>query len=299
MKELHLPRVSALEHLSDLVHRCFLCSGALDDGTAALVISFAGTYRIGSEGNPDAAYMSAVVETVMDEWSPRSIILDLAELTYEWGDAIASVFYIPWRKRENARLLIVVSDRCRRALEGLFAGIGSTLQKMYGCADASQCVCNSVAAAIEKLQVVRFYSASDDFGWMSNFARYPIRLKGHTWPTVEHYFQAQKFAGTDQEHTIRQARTPEIAARLGRDRSLKLRRDWEAVKDGMMYEAVKAKFTQYADLRGLLLATGDANILEHTDRDDYWGDGGDGSGKNMLGRILMRVREELRARSAS
>jgi N-glycosidase YbiA len=42
------------------------------------------------------------------------------------------------------------------------------------------------------------------------------------------------------------------------------------------------------------LATGDAKIVEHTENDAYWGDGGDGSGQNKLGQILMEVREELR-----
>jgi ribA/ribD-fused uncharacterized protein len=62
-----------------------------------------------------------------------------------------------------------------------------------------------------------------------------------------------------------------------------------------MREAVLAKFTQNADLRAVLLATGDADLVEHTSNDDYWGDGGDGHGKNKLGRILMSVRDELRA----
>ncbi len=60
-----------------------------------------------------------------------------------------------------------------------------------------------------------------------------------------------------------------------------------------MYEAAKAKFTQHDDLRELLLKTGDAKLIEHTENDCYWGDGGDGSGKNRLGHILMRVRKEL------
>ena len=43
----------------------------------------------------------------------------------------------------------------------------------------------------------------------------------------------------------------------------------------------------------MLMGTGDAKLVEHTENDDYWGDGGDGSGKNMLGQILMRIRAEL------
>ena len=81
---------------------------------------------------------------------------------------------------------------------------------------------------------------------------------------------------------------------MGRDRKKPLRPDWEAVKDDIMREAVGAKFRQHADLGVLLLATGDALLVEHTANDSYWGDGGDGSGRNMLGRILMEVREALR-----
>jgi ribA/ribD-fused uncharacterized protein len=142
--------------------------------------------------------------------------------------------------------------------------------------------------------VIRFYSVSAEYGELSNFAPYPITLKGKRWPTSEHYFQAQKFvAGRDQEE-IRAANTPMLAARWGRDRKRKLRRDWERVKVGVMREAVEAKFRQHEELGALLLGTGDATLIEHTENDDFWGDGGDGSGRNELGRILMAVRDRLR-----
>ena len=142
--------------------------------------------------------------------------------------------------------------------------------------------------------VINFYSVGDEYGEFSNFAGYPIRLDGKMWPTSEHYFQAQKFADAGEREAIRKAKSPMIAARMGRDRKKKLRRDWESVKVSVMTEAVRAKFTQHEDLRAMLLATGDAKIVEHTVNDSYWGDGGDGSGRNMLGQVLMRVREELR-----
>ena len=81
---------------------------------------------------------------------------------------------------------------------------------------------------------------------------------------------------------------------MGRDRKLPLRRDWDNVKLGVMRAAVQAKFTQHAELAALLLGTGDAVLIEHTENDAYWGDGGDGSGANWLGRILMDVRGHLR-----
>lgn len=141
---------------------------------------------------------------------------------------------------------------------------------------------------------IRFYAVGDAFGELSNFAPFPIFLRGRRWPTSEHYFQAQKFAGTPHEEEIRRAKKPRLAAEIGRDRRRPLRRDWESVKDGVMLDALRAKFSQHPDLRALLLSTGDARLVEHTERDAYWGDGGDGSGENRLGRLLMRVRDELR-----
>lgn len=143
-------------------------------------------------------------------------------------------------------------------------------------------------------QVIQFYGNNSEFGAFSNFAHYPIKLKGKTWPTVEHFFQAQKFAEVEYQEAIRQAKTPAKSKGMGRTRKFRLRRDWESVKDAIMREAVLAKFTQHEDIRAVLLGTGDAKLVEHATNDDYWGDGGDGHGKNKLGLILMSVREELR-----
>jgi ribA/ribD-fused uncharacterized protein len=142
--------------------------------------------------------------------------------------------------------------------------------------------------------VIRFYSTRDEYGCFSNFWAAPIEVDGKRWPTSEHYFQAQKFAGTPRAEEIRRTPSPMIAARMGRSRRFPMRRDWERVKDGVMRAAVLAKFTQHEDLRTILLGTGDAVLAEHTENDSYWGDGGDGSGRNVLGRILMSVRDELR-----
>lgn len=140
---------------------------------------------------------------------------------------------------------------------------------------------------------IAFYSETDDYGEFSNFARYPIRLKGKTWSTTEHYFQAQKFAGTDHEIKIQKAASPMKAAELGRTRKVKMRRNWNNIKDNIMLEALQAKFNQHLELKELLLATGDSVLVEHTENDSYWGDGGDGTGKNKLGKLLMKVRDEL------
>ncbi len=143
------------------------------------------------------------------------------------------------------------------------------------------------------LEVINFYSETDEYGEFSNFAPYPIKIGGKRWRTSEHYFQAAKFLAEKDKEAIRRAKSPGMAARMGRDRKRKLRRDWESVKVDVMRQAVLTKFTQHERLRELLLSTGDAKLVEHTVNDDYWGDGGDGRGKNMLGRILMEIRSKL------
>lgn len=140
---------------------------------------------------------------------------------------------------------------------------------------------------------IKFYRVNDPYGCFSNFAAYPIRLDGKTWPTTEHYFQAQKFADDNYQEKIREEKSPMVAARMGRDRKQKLRKDWDSVKDSVMLEALRAKFTQHAELKDQLLQTGSARLIEHTENDSYWADGGDGKGKNRLGELLMQLRGEF------
>jgi ribA/ribD-fused uncharacterized protein len=142
---------------------------------------------------------------------------------------------------------------------------------------------------------ILFYRVSERNGAFSNFSAHPIDLEGRLWPTSEHYFQAQKFVGTEHEEAIRLAKSPMVAARMGRSRERPLRSDWEMVKDEVMRAALRAKFGKYPALRTLLLSTGDAELVEHTKNDRYWGDGGDGSGQNRLGQLLMELRSELLA----
>ena len=96
------------------------------------------------------------------------------------------------------------------------------------------------------------------------------------------------------QEKIRQIASPMDAALEGRNRQNPLRPDWEEVKNKVMLQAFRMKFSQNPEIAKELLATGDAILIEHTRNDDYWADGGDGSGKNKLGLLLMQVREELK-----
>ena len=143
---------------------------------------------------------------------------------------------------------------------------------------------------------IYFYSTREKpYGCFSNFSPHGFELDGVWWPTSEHYFQAQKFSGTPYVERVRSAPTPMKAAEMGRDRRLPLRPDWEQVKDDVMRQAVRRKFETHADIREILLSTGNDRIVENAPRDYYWGCGADGSGQNKLGRILMEVRDALRS----
>ena len=112
--------------------------------------------------------------------------------------------------------------------------------------------------------------------------------------TAEHYFQAMKFKDNKEYfEKIRLSALPSIAFKLGRTRDIKICKDWESIKDDVMLQALRAKFAQHDNLKKLLLSTNKRLIIEHTKNDRYWADGGDGSGKNILGKLLMQVRSEL------
>lgn len=138
-----------------------------------------------------------------------------------------------------------------------------------------------------------------EYEFLSNF--YPSRIlydKDENWyaPTVEHAFQAMKTRNMEEEIGILSAPTPGKAKRLGR--ICDLRPDWEEVKDDVMYRFLKEKFFNF-ELRYKLLATGDATLIEGTTwHDNYWGvcscEKCGGRGKNRLGELLMKLREELR-----
>lgn len=141
---------------------------------------------------------------------------------------------------------------------------------------------------------IKFYRVNEAYGCFSNFSKHGFEFDGKEWMTSEHYFQAQKFIGSDFAEEIRLAKTPMEAAKMGRERNKRIRKDWEQVKDEIMLKAVLQKFITHSDIRNILVSTGNEEIIEDTTGDYYWGCGTAGTGKNMLGKILMDVRSLLR-----
>lgn len=159
-----------------------------------------------------------------------------------------------------------------------------------------------------------FYGCTGELGELSNHFQVDLEIDGKTYSTTENYFQSMKFLGSEKDmEELRLAATPKEASKFGRDRSRPMRKDWDAVmedgsitKEAVMKKALQEKFTKHSGAREVLLATGDLVLVEHTDRDNYWGDGGQtepawaadaessNGGKNKLGLMLMELRASLR-----
>lgn len=140
---------------------------------------------------------------------------------------------------------------------------------------------------------IYFYKVDAPYGCFSNFSPHSIELTGRTWATVEHYYQAHKFQSTKFEELmwqIQAAPTPELAAKIGRNSEYQPRSDWDLCKCAVMYDAVLQKFRTHLDIQQILLDTIDAEIIEDSPTDYFWGCGIDRTGTNQLGRILMQVR---------
>lgn len=136
----------------------------------------------------------------------------------------------------------------------------------------------------------------NEYAFLSNFYEHPIEYKGIIYPTNEHFFQAMKTLDLKEHMKIAAASTPGKSKWLGR--SANLRPDWEEVKEDIMLLALRLKFSD-RDMAKKLLATGDEYLVEGTWwHDRYWGICScpvcGGRGKNRLGYLLMKVREELK-----
>jgi N-glycosidase YbiA len=133
---------------------------------------------------------------------------------------------------------------------------------------------------------------SGDWFFLSNFYPHPFHFDGRLYPTAEHAFQAAECSDEDEAERVRQARSPVAAKQLGS--GVRLRVDWDEAHVDVMRAVLAAKFSD-PDLRARLIATGGAELVEeNTWGDRFWGRSR-GGGRNMLGDLLMELRESLRA----
>ena len=140
---------------------------------------------------------------------------------------------------------------------------------------------------------IRFNSKLTEWCWLSNFFLSPMTLDEKEYLTVEHWFQSQKFTDSLLQEKIRVASTPTQAKRLGRTRDESFLSNWDEIKEDIMLKGLRAKFTQNIVLQNSLLKTGSTLLEEDASWDSYWGVGRSGKGKNRMGYLLMKVRDEL------
>lgn len=140
---------------------------------------------------------------------------------------------------------------------------------------------------------VFFYE--QDFYVLSNFSAFTLQWQGRRFDTSEAAYHWEKFPDeAEVRDMILDAPSAHEAFKIAESQKMFRRADWDAVKVDVMRDILRAKAEQHEYVRRKLLATGDRELVEDSWRDDFWGWGPNKDGKNMLGRLWMEVRAELR-----
>jgi len=139
------------------------------------------------------------------------------------------------------------------------------------------------------------YWFSSAFDPLNNWSAHAVKIWDNYFPTVEHAYHYRKFADTQSEiaEEVRTSPSPWAAMQLARSHEEHIRSDWHKVKVGVMLEILRAKVDQNQDVKNCLLSTGKKHIFENSPWDTFWGCGADGKGENTMGKLLMKVRDEI------
>lgn len=170
---------------------------------------------------------------------------------------------------------------------------------------------------------IKFFSSNLPYFEFSNYFQNLIEIDNIKWNSNEHYYQSQKFNyddGIEYYNLMKYCDSPQKAKDMGNQKinprgnkwliskekpelglvsdaiikykNVKIRQNWEEIKNDIMYKVVYEKFCKNNKLKNLLLDTNNKEIIENSPYDSYWGIAN--NGKNILGKILMQVREELK-----
>lgn len=138
-----------------------------------------------------------------------------------------------------------------------------------------------------------FYDPEGVHGWLANLSPHSFVLHGKEWPSVEHYFQASKFPEESRAERVRSCPTTIEAKALARTMAAYKRTDWHGIRVDVMRRGIDAKFRQNPELSDLLLGTLPRDLIETAHDDDFWGIGPKGKGTNVMGRLLVDLRNQL------
>lgn len=141
---------------------------------------------------------------------------------------------------------------------------------------------------------IEFYKEFGPLGYLANYSNHSFNKNGVFYKTVEHYYQSEKFADEKIKKEILNAKTPKIASNIGRDRNNPRKDNFKNIKLDVMYEGILEKFRQNREIACKLIETRNQEIIEATIDEYYWGIGKNKTGQNNIGKILVRVREQIK-----
>lgn len=135
-----------------------------------------------------------------------------------------------------------------------------------------------------------------EFHVFSNFSSFQVQWRGRLWQTSEHAYQAAHFFDTAPKlvEMIFNMRSGYEAFKFAKANGDKSPANWDDVKVGLMEDICRHKLQQHEYVRRKLLQTGNLPLVEDSPSDACWGWGADHKGRNELGKIWMRLREELK-----
>ena len=130
---------------------------------------------------------------------------------------------------------------------------------------------------------------------LSNFSADMVEWEGVLWPTSEHAYQASKFIDPALRLKIQHARSPREAKSMAKAHDESRRLDWsDDLKLGMMEEILRCKVAQHSDIADILMRSGVIELIEDSPFDNFWGRGKYWKGQNHLGKLWMKIRNDLR-----
>lgn len=143
--------------------------------------------------------------------------------------------------------------------------------------------------------VVGFYER--EFYVFSNFSSFQVEWAGRLWPTSEHAYQAARFFEVAPElvEQIAKARSSHEAWEIAGNNKHLQRTNWSKIKADVMLEICRHKLQQNPYVLKKLLQTNNEHLVEDSPVDSFWGWGADKQGRNELGKVWMKLREELRS----
>ena len=143
-------------------------------------------------------------------------------------------------------------------------------------------------------EVIGFYPR--EFYPFDNFSSFKVEWNGYLFSSVEEAYQAASFMGSDEElvEKIKKSHSADEAQRIAYANRDKRREDWDDVKISIMEELLRLKIKQNPYVKKKLLQTEDYMIVEDSPKDDFWGWGPNRNGQNNLGKLWMKLREELK-----